>query len=133
MIVLDTHVLLWMDRDDESLGKKSRSIIDEAWNNESVAINAISFWETALLLQKGRIELPVSVETWRRDLLQAGIREIPLDGGIALLATSLESEHRDPADRFIMATAIHHEALLVTADKIMLDWKSSLKRCDART
>ena len=86
-----------------------------------------------MLLQKGRIELPVSVEIWRRDLLQAGVREIPLDGGIALLATSLESEHRDPADRFIIATAIHHEALLVTADKIMLGWKSSLKRFNART
>ncbi|MFP4128414.1 MAG: type II toxin-antitoxin system VapC family toxin [Desulfonatronovibrio sp.] len=133
MIVLDTHVLLWMDRDDDALGKKSRSIIHEAWNKESVSINAISFWEAALLLQKGRIELPVSVEIWRRDLLQAGIREIPLDGGIALLATSLESEHRDPADRFIIATAIHHEALLVTADKIILGWKSSLKRFDART
>lgn len=133
MIVLDTHVLLWMDRDDESLGKKSRAIIDQAWKKDVVAVNAISFWEVSLLAQRGRIDLPANVDAWRWDLLQAGIREIPLDGRIALLASSLDSEHRDPADRFIIATALHHDALLITADKVLLDWEPVLKRLDART
>ncbi len=133
MIVLDTHALLWMDRDDESLGKKSRSIIDQAWKKDVVAVNAISFWEVSLLAQRGRIDLPTNVEAWRWDLLHAGIREIPLDGRIALLASSLDSDHRDPADRFIIATALHHEALLITADKVLLDWGPDLKRYDART
>ncbi len=133
MIVLDTHTLLWMDRDDQFLGKKSRSIIEIAWKNDVVTVNAISFWEASLLAQRGRIELPASVETWRSDLLYAGIREIPLDGHIALLASSLDSEHRDPADRFIIATALHHEAVLITADKVILDWGPDLKRHDART
>ena len=132
MIVLDTHVLLWMDRDDAALGAQSRSIIDQAWKKDIVAVSAISFWETALLAQRGRIELPVSVEAWRGDLLQAGIQEIPLDGRIALLAASLDSEHRDPANRFIIATALHHEALLLTADKVLLDWGPNLIRHNAR-
>ena len=133
MIILDTHALLWVDRDDASLGKKSRAIIEQTWKKDTVAVNAISFWETSLLLQKGNIELPVSVEAWRWELLHAGIREVPLDGRIALLASSLDWENRDPADRFIVATALHHEALLITADKIMLDWGGSLNRLDART
>lgn len=133
MIVLDTHALLWMDRDDESLGKKSRAVIDQAWKNDVVAVNAISFWEVSLLEQRGRVDLPANVDAWRWDLLQAGVREIPLDGRIALLASSLDSEHRDPADRFIIATALHHDALLITADKVLLDWGPVLKRHDART
>ncbi len=133
MIVLDTHTLIWMDREDQSLGKNSRSKIEQAWKKDDVAVNAISFWEVSLLAQKGRIKLPASVEAWRWDLLYAGIREIPLDGRIALLASSLESEHRDPADRFIIATALHHEALLITADRVLLDWGPALKRHDARS
>ncbi len=132
MIVLDTHTLLWMDGDDQSLGKKSRSIIDQAWKKDVVTVNAISFWEASMLAQRRRVELPTSVEAWRWDLLYAGIREIPLDGRIALLASSLDSEHRDPVDRFIIATALHHEALLITADKVLLDWGPDLKRHDAR-
>ena len=132
MIILDTHALLWMDGDDRSLGKKSRFIIEQAWKKNVVTVNAISFWEASLLAQRGRIELPASVETWRWDLLYAGIREIPLDGRIALLASSLESEHHDPVDRFIIATALHHEAVLITADKVLLEWGPDLKRHDAR-
>jgi PIN domain nuclease of toxin-antitoxin system len=76
--------------------------------------------------------LPVAVETWRADLLQAGVREISIDGRIALLATSFHDLHRDPADRFIVATAMHHSALLVTADSKILEWQADLASQDAR-
>ena len=80
MIFLDTHALLWMDRNDASLGAQSRRLIEDAWRTDTVAVSAISFWEAAMLAQRGRIVLPVAVETWRADLLHAGIREIPIDG-----------------------------------------------------
>lgn len=85
-----------------------------------------------MLAQQGRIVLPVAVETWRADLLQAGIQEISINGRIAMLATSLHDLHRDPADRFIVATAMQHGALLVTADSKILGWQSGLPRQDAR-
>ena len=132
MIVLDTHALLWMDRNDPSLGKQSRSLIVAAWRTSAVAVSAISFWEAAMLAQRGRISLPVTVETWRTDLLQAGVQEIPLNGRIALMATSFQELHRDPADRFIVATAMSHGALLVTADSKILEWNAELPRQDAR-
>ncbi len=120
MILLDTHTLLWMDRDDESLGRRSRDLIQQVWKDNMVAVSSISFWEAALLDQRGRVVLPLAVEVWRNDLLQAGIREIALDGRIALLSATLVDLPRDPADRFIVATAIHCNALLITADSKIL-------------
>lgn len=85
-----------------------------------------------MLEAKGRISLPLPVQLWRADLLQAGVQEIPLDGKLALMATGLADFHRDPADRFIVATALHYRAVLLTADSQTLAWGGSLDRQDAR-
>ncbi|TAH43967.1 MAG: type II toxin-antitoxin system VapC family toxin [Betaproteobacteria bacterium] len=132
MILLDTHALLWMDRDDPTIGPAARSLIEQHWVRGEVAVSAISLWECAMLAQRGRISLPCTVETWRADLLAAGLVEVPLDGRIAVLAAGLENLHRDPADRFIAATALHKDAVLVTADEKLLGWNSGLRRIDAR-
>lgn len=131
MIVLDTHALLWMDRNDSMLGPRTRGLIETTWRSDVVSVSAISFWETFLLADRGRIVLPVPAEAWRHELLQAGLREIAVDGRVALLATRLAGLHRDPADRFIVATAIHHNATLVTADAQILGWAGDLPRQDA--
>lgn len=133
MIVLDTHALLWLDRDDAALGQSARAVIERAWRSESVAVCSISFWEVALLNHNGRIALPLAADVWRSELLAAGVQEIPVDGRIAILSTELEGLHRDPADRFIVAAAIRHDALLITADAGILGWTGSLRRQDART
>ena len=131
MILLDTHVLLWMDTDDAALGKSSRRLLREAWADGHVAVSAISFWECAMLNAAGRIVLPVPPETWRAELIGAGLHEIPLTGDAALLAVALRLPHKDPADRFIAATAWLHDAALMTADKGLLRWRHELKRHDA--
>jgi len=131
VIVLDTHALLWMDRNDPMLGPQTRELIEKNWRSDVVAVSAISFWETDLLADRGRVLVPVPAEAWRLDLLQAGLREIPVDGRIALLATRLEGLHRDPADRFIVATALQLSATLVTADTQILDWAGDLPRQSA--
>ena len=128
VIVLDTHALLWMDRNDPMLGPQTRELIENNWRSDVVAVSAISFWETALLADRGRVVVPVPAEAWRLDLLQAGLREIPVDGRIALLATRLERLHRDPADRFIVATSLQLGATLVTADSEILGWAGNLPR-----
>lgn len=132
VIVLDTHTLLWMDRDDPALGPVARRLIEDAWRAGQVAVSAISFWETAMLAQRGRIVLPLPATEWRSELLQAGVREIALDGRIGMLATQLENMHRDPADRFIVAASLQHQATLITADQSVLAWESELVRQDAR-
>jgi PIN domain nuclease of toxin-antitoxin system len=68
-----------------------------------LAVSAITFWEVAMLISKGRITLSLPVTAWRWDLLRLGLVEIPLDGEIGLAATQLDL-HGDPADRLIVAT-----------------------------
>lgn len=132
MILLDTHVLLWLDRDDASLGSHTRTAIAEAWSSGALAVSSMSFWEVAMLQQRGRIRLAVPAASWRRDWLEAGLLELPLSGGVALAATELAGFHADPADRFITATALKHQAQLATADTAILSWPHPHARLDAR-
>ena len=126
MIVLDTHVLLWLDREDPALGPSSRERIRTAWGQGLVAVCAISFWEVAMLAARGRIELRQSAQSWRVDWLRAGLEEIPLDGALTVMAAELAEFHPDPADRFIAATAMGRAATLITADQAMLRWPGPL-------
>ena len=61
MILLDTHVLLWLRLGERELGARARVEIDRAWQSGEVAVSAISFWEVAMLKAKGRIRLPEDV------------------------------------------------------------------------
>lgn len=108
------------------------ALMDQVAASGEVAVSAISFWECAMLAEKGRIVLPLAIEGWRTGLLGAGLLEIPLDGRIALAAAGFADLHRDPADRFIAASAGVRNATLVTADEKLLAWNSDLPRLDAR-
>lgn len=130
-VLLDTHAALWLATDDEQLGKRTRTLIDSATRNSALTISAISFWEIALLIAKGRVSSTIPAIELRSRLLRAGIGEVPLSGDIALASTEL-TLHGDPADRFIAASAISLSATLVTADEKLLAWKNALKRQDAR-
>ena len=116
MIVLDTHVVLWWTLEPERLSKAARRAIDEA---EVLGTPAVIFWEVALLARKRRIKLGVSALEWTRDVLTLPrIQTLVLTPEIAVAAESLEMQP-DPADRFIVATAVHHQAALVTGDKLI--------------
>ncbi len=130
-MILDTHALLWMDRNDPALGRGARQRIEVEWRSGQLAVSAITFWEAAMLAERGRIVLPMPVALWRDDWIKAGLVEIPVDGRIALLSTQLENLHRDPADRFIMATAIDRNTDLMTADRLILEWTGALSRVPA--
>ena len=132
MIMLDTHVLLWVDRDERKLGKKSRALIARRWATESVAVSAITFWEVGMLEATGKIVLPSPLSLWRDSLLQAGLIELPVTGQIAMRAAGLTNLHGDPADRLIAATALANDAALLTADEKLLAWRHVLARHDAR-
>ena len=130
MILLDTHVLVWLDQDNPNLGPTCRKAIDEALAEDDLAVSAISFWEVAMLVEKQRLAIDMALSQWRRDLIAGGIRELPLDGRVGLLAADLEL-HRDPADRFVAATATINEATLATADQRLLTWQTNVERLDA--
>ena len=132
MIVLDTHVLVWAVSDDRKLGRRARALIDQFWRIGKVTVPAIAFWEVGILQARRRVQLPLSVGEWRDAVLAAGAIELPLDGTVAVRALELSALHDDPADRFIVATALVHGATLVTADERLLDWRHGMERHDAR-
>ncbi|MGH8566196.1 MAG: type II toxin-antitoxin system VapC family toxin [Gammaproteobacteria bacterium] len=132
LVLLDTHALIWLDQDAAVLGKTARHRADEALKVGELAVSAISFWETAMLAAKDRIEMALSPIAWRRELLSSGLRELPVDGAIGIVAAQLRDFHGDPADRLIVATAQIMPATLITADQQILDWPGKVERFDAR-
>src|SRR3954464_7083330 len=117
VILLDTHVAVWLLRDDAALGKKARALCTGAVDRGELAISAISFWEIALLIKKRRLRSLDNAREHRAQMMRAGVRELPLTGEIAMFAVDLLNLHPDPADRFIAATALVHSAALITADQ----------------
>ena len=127
MILLDTHALIWLATESGQLGKRSSVLAREAWAQGRLAVSAISFWELAMIHARKRVMLAAAPAEMRNILLATGVIELPIDGYIATLAVQLEGLHKDPADRFIAATAVMHKATLVTADARLLGWKHALK------
>lgn len=99
LVLLDTHALIWLDQDTAALGNTARHRVDEALKVGELVVSAISFWETAMLVAKGRIEMTLPPAAWRRELLSWGLGEIPVDGAIGIAAAHLRDFHGDPADR----------------------------------
>ncbi len=118
-LVLDTHAWVWWVSKPDKLSRKQRSAIDRARRRggDALLLSVISAWEVALLVQGGRVRLPVPLETWLEQAMAISGLEIapltvPVIGGAARL-----SGLRDPADMLIVATALQHGARLVTNDR----------------
>lgn len=132
MIMLDTHVLVWLDEGSSRLGSQSRDIIDKALTGGRLTVSAISFWEIAMLVEKKRLEIRMNIQSWRIELLENGLNEIGLHGLIAIRAGELSNFHGDPADRLIVSSALENSATLVTADEKILAWSGLPAKHDAR-
>lgn len=130
--MLDTHVLVWLDEGTSALGTSARKHADRALQKDSLAVSVLSFWEIAMLASKRRLGVRRPIGPWRRGLIEMGIRELAMDGEIAVAAGELEDLHGDPADRIIVATALLHGAHLMTADRKLLSWPGPIERIDAR-
>lgn len=130
MIVLDTHVMLWLRLGDARLGPAARREIDRQWQDGEVAVSAISFWEVAMLKRKKRIVFPEDMAIWRREQLAQGVVELAVDGETGVRAANLEAFHGDPADRLIVASSLAGRSL-VTGDARILCWRGPLNRIDA--
>lgn len=115
MILLDTHIWVrWIESDSDPLPATLARLIDVS---DQVAVSAVSCWEVAYLAKRNRLELPLPVEEWLRAALdESGVISVPLTSSMAARAAMLADIHRDPADRFIIATALETGASLLTLD-----------------
>lgn len=127
ILLLDTHVLIWLTEFAPELSAERRRDVDEAAQTDGVLVSSISFWETAMLLEKQRILLKQPLLMWREVVLsRPGISEATIDSRIAIDAVTLPGDlHSDPADRMLIATARHTAATLMTRDARILEYAAA--------
>jgi len=124
LVLIDTHVWVWLLNGDQKLNPKALKAIERSLSAESVLLSAISPWEVAMLVSKGRLTLDRDVGEWVQTATSlSGIRIEPITPEIAVASTRLPDVlHSDPADRLIVATARHLGALLITDDQKLIDY-----------
>jgi PIN domain nuclease of toxin-antitoxin system len=126
VILLDTHILLWLAEDDKRLGKQARETIGTAAAAGNVIVSAISFWEIGMLIEKSRIALSMPLGDFAEILGQRhDIRVAPVDARIAIETANLPPGlHGDPGDRMLVATARHLACPLATTDGKILTYSA---------
>jgi PIN domain nuclease of toxin-antitoxin system len=100
------------------LPNRTRRHVQAAFAEDRLWVSAISAWEVALLVQRGRLELRLPVREWvARSEALSGMHFLPVDTAICLRSVELAGLHQDPADRMIVASAELLAATLVTRDE----------------
>jgi PIN domain nuclease of toxin-antitoxin system len=125
VILVDTHVVVWLAFEQSQLSRKARAAIDEARNSgEGLAISDISLLELATLATKGRVRLDISLESFLQEV-ESRFIVLPISGRACARAVGLPSTYpRDPADRIIAATALVDGLSLITADREIIRSKA---------
>jgi PIN domain nuclease of toxin-antitoxin system len=119
VILLDTHVLVWMVSDSSRLSRPAAREMHKAEQKGELAIASITLWELALLYECGRLRTSGSIESALRTIVEKSqVHVIDLTPEIAALTTTFpESYPKDPGDRLIGATARALGLTLVTQDE----------------
>jgi PIN domain nuclease of toxin-antitoxin system len=126
VILLDTHVLVWLVSDYDRLSRGATSAIRRARQSDGLAISDVTLWELAFLIFRGRIRALGTIETTVRNFVNlSGVNVKPITAEIAALATQFSDDFpKDPIDRIIGATARAEGLALVTKDEGILASRS---------
>jgi PIN domain nuclease of toxin-antitoxin system len=115
-LLLDTHIWLWSLVAPGRLSRRVARALEDADNE--LWLSPVSTWELCVLVERGRVALKTDVATWVAEAFRrVPLHEAPLTHEVALATASIRLPHRDPADRFLAATAEIFELTLVTADE----------------
>ena len=126
-MILDTHIWLWHVRGDARLSESLRRRIDA--DPGRCLLSPVVMWEALILAQKGRFHLSEDPIGFIREAIrETAFLEAPLTHEIVVLSRELPFTHDDPADRFLAATSIAHQAPLITLDDRLrsLQWLSTV-------
>jgi len=117
VILLDTHVLVWIATDERKLSRAAEAAVRRAGHASGLAISAISLIEIASLVRRGRLDIQSTVES-TLERLTSGLIILPITREIAALTIYFPDDFPDdPSDRIIAATARAENLALVTADE----------------
>jgi PIN domain nuclease of toxin-antitoxin system len=118
LILLDTHVVIWLAQDYQRISQTAQSAIEAARDKRGgLAVSCITFIEIVRLARRGRIDLRPDVETVLSEI-ERRFAVLPITGNIALQAFELPAGYpNDPVDRIIGATALVEDIPLLTADR----------------
>lgn len=116
--LFDTHALLfWTIR--ESVSDEFIAFFDKEERKGNLFVSSISFWEIALLVRKGRIEIS-DVHRWKNEILNyTNVKLIDPTASEMIDSTLLPDLHKDPFDRLLLAQAVKRNVILVTRDALI--------------
>lgn len=118
--LLDTHIWFWFLIGSPKLPKRLARLVESS--KAQCWLSPVSIWELGLLSAKGKIELNGTCREWTDQALrELPLREATLTNQVALSATEIELAHRDPADRFLAATALVYDLTIVSVDKRLIE------------
>ena len=120
-LLLDTHILLWSLSGSEKLPPRMKKALEKKSND--LWLSPITTWEMLMLCEKGRIRIdhkdPIK---WIKKILKTlPFKEAPLNHEVAIRSRQIDLPHQDPADRFIVATALVYDLKLLTVDQKILN------------
>lgn len=118
-LLLDTHIWRWSVSAPEKLGKRLRTALGrpatELW------LSPISTWELLVLAERGRIRFALEPRRWVAEALsRTPAKEATLNHEVAFRSREILPAHEDPADRFLVATALVYDLTLATADEELI-------------
>jgi PIN domain nuclease of toxin-antitoxin system len=120
MILLDTSALLFWTIDPKKLSPTAKQMIEA---EEAVLVSSISIWEIAQKVKRARLEISIGLNQWIKGLYHLGKLEIlSVDVDMWLSSVALDWDHRDPADRVIVATASLLNCPLITSDRVITNY-----------
>jgi PIN domain nuclease of toxin-antitoxin system len=117
VILLDTHVVIWLAQEHQRISAKAKATIEhQRKKDRGIAVADITLFEIALLARRGRVDFKPDVETTLFEVERQFV-VLPLTSKIALQAFELPAGYpNDPVDRVIGATALIEDIPLLTAD-----------------
>lgn len=117
-LVLDTCALIWWSLDPEQLSLLAQKVCEQMEKDKNGLVASISIWEIAIKIKNKKLDLGISLEIYIKRLQQSDVISIiPIDENLWLKSVALEWEHKDPADRIIVALANQYYAPIITKDQ----------------
>ena len=117
--LLDTHVLIWFVEGDINLPKSVREAIETSNKN---FVSMASFWEMAIKVSLGNLELTTSFVKYFETVLGEGFIILPVDFIHTVKLSQLPFHHRDPFDRTLIAQALSENLTLITKEKLFEEY-----------